>query len=240
MSSFNIVPDYRDAKAQLEYERSRSLKADRRQHSSRPSHPNSLSSSPNTQRGAWRRSTPAAAKHGARSLSSAPNLYDAWDDEVARAHDQDVDNYSDSDVPEATWDSSSETEDMELEPALLSDFILPQTEASGMLTMSRRGRGTLGLSYPSLTDFVTISEHYLAKPTQHFQCPFSPSPTSPMPHSPSFRDTPMGPGLGLPEDGTVWVEDHCYSSTASSEPDAAMDLGKFYSKTVIIIQDSVW
>ena len=49
----------------------------------------------------------------------------------------------------------------------------------------------------------------------------------------------MGPGLGLPEDPTVWVEDRCCSSKVGSEG-ATMNLGKFYSNTVIIIQDSVW
>ena len=137
MPSINVVPDLQDTKSQLEYNRTRALNANRRSpHSSRPFHPRTPSSSSNPHRRAWRRLPPAEAKDRVHPFSGAPNLYDAWDDEVARAHDRGADYYSDNDVPEATWDSSSETEDMEPEPALLSDFITPQTEALGMSTTS--------------------------------------------------------------------------------------------------------
>ncbi|KAF8328785.1 uncharacterized protein EI90DRAFT_3155540 [Cantharellus anzutake] len=244
MSSFDAIPDLQEAKAQHEFQRTRTLKADRASHvqqqPSRPSRRRS-SSSNNAPRQAWRKLTPVEAQgeypSSSRRFASAPNVFDSWDDELSRAYQDDGDHGYDSDVPEATWDSSSETEDMESDPTLLSDLILPQTEALGMLT-SFLQQEIIDLSpHSSMTDFITISEYHLAQPAQHFQRPFPPSyMASPIHNMAAIHDSPIGPSLGLPEDPKLWVDDRRYSSTHSATDQTRLRS----SNTVIIIQDSVW
>ncbi|KAF9519860.1 hypothetical protein BS47DRAFT_1481755 [Hydnum rufescens UP504] len=179
-SQFSFDPS--EAKAQAEYERSRQRRAAQRGQQHQTARPTQLISPPvSPSRGSWRKPSLSSNNRDRRKSQRVSGGARDWFSEDPPMDDDDSNNEAHN-VPEATWDSASETEQSGADDALLSDYVAHKTDPR---------------------DFINVSEYYLARGAPGYH--YSPEHQVPQPDAPLMQERVLGPGLGLPIDAYRWV-----------------------------------